>query len=142
VYNTARKCTTPTDTVRGDFVIEINEESNIPIYQQICDKIIRLIVLKVLKEGDKLPSVREFALILNINPNTIQKAYKSLENDHYIVSAKGKGNFVSDYSEIVKIYKKGLDNRFSGIIDEMILIGETKDSLVEYVSRLIEEKVQ
>lgn len=121
-------------------MIEIKEESTIPIYQQICDKMVRLIVLKVLKEGDKLPSVREFALILKINPNTIQKAYKLLENQNYIVSVKGKGNFVADYSDVVEIYKNGLDSRFSNIIDEMILVGETKESIVEQVLRLFEER--
>lgn len=121
-------------------MIEIKEESTIPIYQQICDKIVRLIVLKVLKEGDKLPSVREFALILKINPNTIQKAYKLLENQNYIVSVKGKGNFVAAYSDVVEIYKNGLDIRFINIIDEMILVGETKESIVEQVLRLFEER--
>lgn len=121
-------------------MIEIKEESAIPIYQQICDKMVRLIVLKVLKEGDKLPSVREFALLLKINPNTIQKAYKLLENQNYIVSVKGKGNFVGDYSDVVEIYKTELDSRFSNIIDEMILVGETKESIVEQVLRLFEER--
>ena len=66
-----------------------------PLYEQICDKLKELIISGVLSENEKVPSVREMASALAINPNTIQKAYKELENEGYIYSLKAKGNFVS-----------------------------------------------
>ena len=74
-----------------------------PLYEQICDKLKDLIISGMLLENEKIPSVREMASALAINPNTIQKAYKELENEGYIYSLKAKGYFVSsrkgtDYS--------------------------------------------
>lgn len=115
-------------------------ENGIPIYQQIYDQFIRLIILEVLQEGDKLPSVRELALQININPNTIQKAYKALEQDGFIEALKGKGNFVKSKSEVMKIYRNRLDQNLRQVIDEMIFIGETKSSITEKISLLMEVK--
>lgn len=75
-------------------LINIDYNSNKAIYEQIYDEILRLILTNVLKPDDKLPSVRELAMLTKINPNTIQKAYKSLENDNYISTVKGIGNYV------------------------------------------------
>jgi GntR family transcriptional regulator len=65
-------------------LIRIDNESPKPIYEQIYDEIIRLIFSKSLKPDEKLPSVRELASMIRINPNTIQKAYKYLEEDNFI----------------------------------------------------------
>lgn len=66
-----------------------------PIYSQIVDNFCNQITAGVLQEGDKLPSVRELATQLTINPNTIQRAYRELEAAGWIVSVAGKGCFVS-----------------------------------------------
>ena len=65
-----------------------------PIYTQICDGIREQILTGVLREGDKLPSVRELAMELTINPNTIQRSYRMLEEEGWIASVAGKGSFV------------------------------------------------
>ncbi len=65
-----------------------------PIYQQICDGLKNQILADILAEGDKLPSVRELAGSLTINPNTIQRAYRELENEGWIATVPGKGCFV------------------------------------------------
>lgn len=69
-----------------------------PIYEQICEKIKVLIVSGVIKSGDKIMSVRDMAAALTINPNTIVKAYKQLEQEGYIYSIQGKGYFVAEKS--------------------------------------------
>lgn len=66
------------------------------IYEQIKSQIIKFINAGVLKPNDKLPSVRELASNLGINPNTVQKAYQELEQDGYIYSVFKKGSFVAD----------------------------------------------
>ena len=67
-----------------------------PIYAQITEQFKRQIEAGVLREGEKLPSVRELAGSLAINPNTIQRAYRELEQQGWIVSVSGKGSFVCD----------------------------------------------
>ena len=67
-----------------------------PIYTQIIDGIKEQITTGVLMPGDKLPSVRELAAQLTINPNTIQRAYRELDSEGWIVSVSGKGCFVGD----------------------------------------------
>ena len=65
-----------------------------PIYTQIIDGLRQQIIAGVLQPGDKLPSVRELAAELAINPNTIQRSYRQLEMDGWIVTVPGKGCFV------------------------------------------------
>ena len=66
-----------------------------PIYTQIVDGFKEQITAGILKPGEKLPSVRELAAELAINPNTIQRSYRSLETEGWIVTVPGKGCFVS-----------------------------------------------
>ena len=65
-----------------------------PIYAQVAEQFQRQIMAGVLAEGEKLPSVRELAGELAINPNTIQRAYQMLEMEGWIASVPGKGSFV------------------------------------------------
>ena len=75
-------------------MIHLDHRDSRPIYFQIADTFRRQIEAGVLSPGDKLPSVRELSASLTINPNTIQRAYRELENDGWIESAPGKGSFV------------------------------------------------
>ncbi len=76
-------------------MITIDYKDRRPIYEQIVVNIERLIALNVLKQDEKLPSVRSLAIELSINPNTIQKAYTMLEQKQLIYTVKGVGNFIS-----------------------------------------------
>ena len=67
-----------------------------PIYTQICDGFRDQIRTGILRQGDRLPSVRELATQLTINPNTIQRAYRELENQGYLVTLPGKGTFAAE----------------------------------------------
>ena len=73
-------------------MILIDYKSRKPIYEQIIDSIKSLIVSGVLERDDQLPSVRQLAQELAINPNTIQKAYGELEREGVIYSLKGRGS--------------------------------------------------
>ena len=78
----------------ADFVVRINKASSKPYYEQLVLSIKEDILNGVLTAGDQVPSVREMAKHLLMNPNTVSKAYKILENEQVLVTIKGKGTFV------------------------------------------------
>ena len=75
-------------------MVHLEYRDSRPIYSQIADGLRDQILAGVLRSGDKLPSVRELASQLTINPNTIQRAYRELEAHGWIVTEPGKGCFV------------------------------------------------
>lgn len=75
-------------------MVHLDYRDSRPIYTQIADSLRTQIRAGVLAQGDKLPSVRELASELTINPNTIQRAYRELETEGWIASVSGKGSFV------------------------------------------------
>ena len=104
------------------------------IHEQIEDGIKELIVRKIMKEDEQLPSVRELSISLTVNPNTVQKAYKQLEAEGFIYSVKGKGNFVAaaeeakDQKRISELYE-GLRS----IAEELKYLGESEDKIIKFI---------
>jgi len=97
-----------------------------PIYEQIKDNLKQLIIDGVLKTDDRIPSVRELAVSMAINPNTIQKAYRDLEAEGYIYSVRAKGSFVAPQKEVVK--KSDTDEvmaEFKALVSKMKFLGIT-----------------
>jgi GntR family transcriptional regulator len=82
-------------------MIQINTNSSIPLYEQIMARIKELILKDALREGDKLPSIRELACIITVNPNTISKSYLSLEKAGLIETIRGKGTFIKNGANLV-----------------------------------------
>lgn len=74
----------------------VNPKSKQPIYEQLVEQLRRQLILGVVKAGEPLPSVRQLATELGINPNTIQKAYRRMEAEGMIISIPGRGSFVSE----------------------------------------------
>lgn len=81
-------------------MFQLDLKSRKSIYQQVMDNLKELIMTGSLKNGDKLPSVRDLSKQITVNPNTVQKAYKELERQGYIYTTTGVGTFVSDISKI------------------------------------------
>ena len=77
-------------------MIQVNSKSSIPLFEQIQSRVKELILKNALRDGDKLPSVRELACMITVNPNTISKAYGKLEEDGIIQTVQGKGTFVKN----------------------------------------------
>ena len=81
-------------------MISINTRDPRPIYLQIKENLVKLILSGAVGTDEKLPSVRELAGSLAINPNTIQRAYRELESEGFIYSVTGRGSYVAALSEI------------------------------------------
>ena len=86
-------------------MIVIDYRDKRPLYEQVAEKLAQLIICGALESNAKLPSVRSLAMELSINPNTIQRAYVQLEQDGYIYTVVGRGNYVTDVHEWQKGYQ-------------------------------------
>ncbi len=120
-------------------MFQLDLKSRKPIYQQIIDKFKLLIIRDILKPDQQIPSVRELAKELTINPNTIQKAYRELEREGYIYTVRGRGNFVS--TKIEKVDEDKLNNLKIEIqkkLSELIYLGLEKKEIIELVENTYE----
>src|SRR2546425_6542917 len=77
------------------FEMRLNPDSRVPIYRQIEDQVRYAIASGHLKSGEQLPTVRQLAVDLSVNPNTVIKAYTELERDGVVTTEQGTGTFVS-----------------------------------------------
>ena len=103
-----------------------------PIYLQIVDIITNEIISGVLKPGEKINSVREYASIMKSNPNTVVKALSILEDEKLIITERTNGKFVTSDLEIIKKYKEKVFlekvDQFMKEIDQM---GFTKEEVIK-----------
>ena len=121
-------------------MINIDVKSNTPIYYQIVEELKNLIISGVLEADERLPSVRDLAQTLTINPNTIQKAYKELESQGYIYTASSRGKFVSDVeSAMDKKKREDLISEFNKISKELKYIGVNREELDEELENIFSE---
>lgn len=102
-----------------------------PIYSQIVDGFREQIVSGVLRSGDRMPSVRELASQLTINPNTIQRAYRELEMQGWIASVPGKGSFISGVPCGPQREQLALLEKFDKTVAALIALGTTREELAE-----------
>ena len=101
-----------------------------PIYEQVRDNLRRLMVSGAIQEGEKLPSVRSLASNLAINPNTIQRAYESLEAEGYVYSIPGKGSFAAPRTGVDEERRDRLLGQFDSLTAELLYLGVTRDRLI------------
>ena len=114
-------------------MISINYRDSRPVYEQIVDGFKKLIVTGLIKKDEKMPSVRELASQYAINPNTIQRAYRDLENDGYIYSVPGKGSFAVDVNEISGKHIAEIYDRLDTVLKDFDIAGESREHVADYV---------
>ncbi len=114
----------------GDLLIALNLRDSRPLYEQVKENIRSLVISGALPDNEKLPAVRELASQLAINPNTIQGAYRELENEGYIRSIPGKGSFVCG-AQANSARIEDLLARFDGAAEELMYLGFTAEKLAE-----------
>lgn len=120
-------------------MISINTRDPRPIYLQIKEGLCRLILSGVLPEGERLPSVRELAGNLAINPNTIQRAYRELESEGFIYSMTGKGSFVAPLHEVDHSRRDAKLTEFRSAASELLHLGLTRTELCAMLDELEQE---
>ena len=106
-----------------------------PIYVQIMDRFRDQISAGVLKTGEKLPSVRELAVQLSINPNTIQRSYRQLEAEGWITTVPGKGCFVCGLPEYTEEQRLELLTAFDKSVAALLRMGMTRKELSERIEK-------
>ena len=115
-------------------MIAINYRDPRPIYEQIQAELRRLMLTGALPPGSRLPSVRELAGQLAINPNTIQRAYRELESEGYILSVAGKGSFVAQVDRLAEQQKKQAVDAFRAAAQKLRQLGLTQAQLAQLLT--------
>ena len=119
--------------LKGGAMIVLDLKDSRPLYEQIVERFKHLILCGALPEDEKLPSVRNLAMELSINPNTIQKAYGELEREGFIYSVKGRGNFVAANSSLKEARKNELKEQILALIKEGESIGLSKEDVIQFL---------
>ena len=110
-----------------------------PIYAQIIDGYREQIVTGILQPGDRLPSVRELATQLAINPNTIQRSYRQLEMEGWIVTIQGKGCFVCTVPSVSQREKDRLLAILDSTVQALENLGFSREMLAKRILQEGEE---
>lgn len=116
-------------------MIVIDYQDRRPIYEQIVDRFELLIVKGALEPDSQMPSVRQMAMELSINPNTIQKAYVILEQEGYIYPVKGKGNFVTGNQAVREKKKQACFQKLEDCLLEGKEFGVTREDCMQALGR-------
>jgi GntR family transcriptional regulator len=112
-----------------------------PLYEQIKEKMKALIISRALKTDERIPSVRELAQSLTINPNTIQKAYKDLETEGFIYSIRAKGSFVAPLDKKANLARRNeLVQELEKIVAELLYLDEPQEQLLALIRSIYEQK--
>lgn len=117
-------------------MFKINNRDKSPIYEQLEDSIVNYILAGILKDGDQLPTIRALAQELNINPNTVQKVYSSLERKCIVFTIVGKGVFVSGKSIALQEMKNRSEREFHDAAVNAMKSGLTLEEEIEIINRI------
>jgi GntR family transcriptional regulator len=114
--------------------MDIDFNAAYPIYEQVIDEIKKEIVRGELNSGDKLPSQRKLARKIEVNPNTVQRAYREMEQRGLVETKRGRGTFIKDDDQVmVEIKKEMAESAVSSFIEEMISLGFKKENILKKV---------
>ena len=111
-----------------------------PIYEQVKDGLRKLVVTGVIREGEKLPSVRSLASSLAINPNTIQRAYEALEAEGYVYSVPGKGSFAAPHAGVDSQRREQLLEQLDALVKELAYLGMSSEDVCRHIREKEVEK--
>jgi len=115
-------------------LISLDYRSGLPLYLQIVEGFKRLILSGVIAENERLPSVRELASTLAINPNTIQRAYRELENEGFAGSSPGKGIFAVGSNSLKEREAEIIYNDIGKEIQKLLDIGNEFDDIISQLN--------
>ncbi|MBE6800590.1 MAG: GntR family transcriptional regulator [Ruminococcaceae bacterium] len=117
-------------------LIRIDNHSRTPIFEQIKEQILNKITLGELKPGDKLPPIRQLASDLNLNVNTIKRAFNELEEANVIYSVQGSGVFISEKAIANKIILENAQKEFTASVISAKAKGLTLNDAIDLVNKI------
>ena len=118
-------------------------DQNQPIYLQIIDEIKRSLARGDLKPGDRIPSQRELAEMAHVNPNTVQRAYREMEQADLVETLRGQGTFVKKDENLVESIRREMaDQSLSSFVKEMQGLGYTLNEIVHLVTQVCETETR
>ena len=122
---------------RKEIIMNYIFDNERPIYIQLVEMIRIDIVSGKFKKGQKLPSVRELALIMKVNPNTMQKALVELENENLIYTERTNGKYVTEDEKLIEKVKKELaQEKVNNYLNSMKSIGINYEDALSYLQEL------
>lgn len=123
-------------------MLSINARDARPIYEQVRDEMRKLIMSGAIAPDEKLPSVRELAASLAINPNTIQRAYRELESMGIIYTVAGKGAFASSGDAALEARRSELFDQIGEALAELRVLGVARDEVESLIRQSFESGVE
>lgn len=122
-------------------MIVINTSNSIPVYEQIGFKFKELIMKDALRQGEKVPSVRELATILTLNPNTISKAYSELEKENVFETIRGSGTYIKNGAKeiVFNSFKAKIKNDLKLVVQDAENFHIDHNIVLEYISEAYKE---
>lgn len=121
-------------------MFNLNLKDSSAIYEQLYNQIVRMASLNILKNDEKIPSVRVLAKKLKINPNTVQKAYALLEKDNIIYTVKGKGSFISSNKNASDKERQILKLEINEVLSKAYDANMTKQQVITIIDEFYENK--
>lgn len=118
---------------KGGIMIVLDLKDSRPLYEQVAERFKYLILCGALPEDERLPSVRNLAMELSINPNTIQKAYGELERQGFIYTVKGRGNFVSPNDRLKEVRREEIKQQLIELMKEGKVVGLTREEMIDLI---------
>ena len=121
--------------------IIVNNNSMIPIYEQIMSQIKNAIIASELSDGEVLPSVRTLAAQLKISSLTVKKAYDLLEEEGFVTTVHGKGTFVNaaDRQIAYEARRKTIEDELSNTVEKALAAGMNKEEIMEMINIILED---
>src|SRR6056297_26967 len=123
--------------------MNIDFNASKPIYEQVIDEIKKQIARGETKPGDKLPSQRELAKDIQVNPNTVQRAYREMEILDLVETKRGRGTFIKDDDKVIKeINEQMAHSAVEKFITEMVSIGFEKEEIINLLKSEFERRIK
>jgi GntR family transcriptional regulator len=118
-----------------DFAFRLDAHSGVPVYRQLIDQVLAAIATDTLRTGDQLPTVRQVAVDLAINPNTVMRAYREMEIRGVLDTQQGAGTFIAEQKPPPP--KEERDRQLAQLADELVArAGSLGFTLAELLGRL------
>ena len=119
--------------------LEINPRSSTPIYQQVVDGVKELVARGILIPGERMPTVRELAVELSLNPNTIAKVYQRLEQEGIIETMRSRGTFVAGRMKVLNM--EAAEQQLASLVERVLVEAYHLGLNREDIKQLFEESL-